>query len=135
LSLEAVALRTSQPIRRLREWCATGRLACQRFGSEWSIERSDIARVFDLATDHARRARTIRHGVLAVPANNGTDDLQLAVSQGTGVLRANIAVDRMVIDGEDLEVATWEHPAGSTTDLLALADDLGGELLIDDEER
>jgi hypothetical protein len=133
LSLDAVALRTCQPVRRLREWCATGRLPCQGTPEGWFIERRDIARVFDLAADHERRATDVRHGILAVPANKGVEDLQLAVSQGTGIQRSDIAVNRMVIDGEDHVVATWSHPADSTTDLLALASELGGELLIDGE--
>src|SRR5687767_6127242 len=45
MTLEAAAAATGQSVNRLRAWCATGELRCDRDGDGWALPTSELARL------------------------------------------------------------------------------------------
>lgn len=57
LALDEVAQRTGQPVRRLRQWCATGSLRCERDGHGWLIPETEVPRVIVNAAERTLELR------------------------------------------------------------------------------
>ena len=53
ISLRDAAERYGVPVVRLGQWCATGKLGCERDGDGWMIPASGGAAIAALVRDHA----------------------------------------------------------------------------------
>jgi hypothetical protein len=134
LTLPAVAEETRQPERRLRRWCATGKLRCERDGPAWLIPTSELPEVERLA-----RGRRSGEGSgptrallgLALPRAHGHPSLASELAALLGLDSDRVKVRELAIDGEPYVVAAWmDHPGReATTALEDLAAERGGELL------
>ncbi|MBI3751170.1 MAG: hypothetical protein HY263_05885 [Chloroflexi bacterium] len=131
LTLPEVAGETRQPEHRLRRWCATGKLRCERDGPDWVIPSTELPVVVLLGRGAGRSASRRPLVGLALPGPH--DGVPLAAELATllGVDATAVAVRDLAIDGEPYILATWgTHPGPAATgrlEQLALA--RGGELL------
>jgi hypothetical protein len=57
LTLSQVAARTGRHPELLRQWCAAGRIPCQRLGGSWVLLEADVPLLDQMATRARRRAR------------------------------------------------------------------------------
>jgi hypothetical protein len=62
LTLSQVSLRTGRHPELLRQWCARGRIPCDRVGGSWVLREGDLALVDGIA----KRSRQTREGPAAV---------------------------------------------------------------------
>jgi len=131
LRLDVVARLTGQPVERLRQWCATGELACERVPRSWALRAADLPRVAVVAAEQARGVREHGAVALAVPSARVPVDLVALVEQTLDLPRGVVVIRGLAIDQLDYIVAVW--PATATprdpAALFALADRLDGELL------
>jgi Helix-turn-helix domain len=58
LTLSQVAARTGRHPELLRQWCAAGRIPCQRLGGSWVLRESDLGLLDRMATRSRRRVRS-----------------------------------------------------------------------------
>jgi hypothetical protein len=132
LTLAATAAATGQPVRRLRGWCATGKLDCERDGDTWLIGPDQILRIPELV---ARRARSIAAGRPAaaiVPVTNATPDLAAEIARRLGIAEAEVAVSTLALDGREYLMAVWKTGADDPTNLapvVSMVENLGGDVL------
>src|SRR4051794_34554275 len=56
LTLRQVATRTGRHPELLRQWCAVGRIPCQRVGGSWVLRSEDVALVDGIAKRGTRQA-------------------------------------------------------------------------------
>jgi len=130
VSVSAAAAQTGQPARRIREWCATGKLECERDAAGWLIGEDLLEGVRALGSERAHIATDHRAVALALPA---TIDLDVGaeVAKRLGLGLESVSLSRLAIDGREYVVAVW--PAriglGDLTALATLADEFDGELL------
>lgn len=131
IPLAAMAERAGEPLRRLREWCATGLLDCEQDGRDWLIDPSQADRVAELAAAREQRTSTKKALGLAVPAEVAPPDLGDEVATRLRMPRSKLVLSRLAIDGRDYVLAVWPDGdgLGGLTEVAELADALGGELL------
>jgi len=131
IPLSEMAERTGQPLRRLREWCATGLLECERRELGWLIHPSQAALVARLAAEREGRVRVKKAIGVAIPAEIAPADLGEEVASRLRMPRTSLVLSRLAIDGRDYVLAVWPDAdgLGGLTDVADLADELGGELL------
>ncbi len=126
VSLATIAERTGVSVRSLREWCATGRLACERFGGTWAIRTADSDEVRQLAE---RRPRPPRHATLVLPVEVSTTDVERTVMRAFGLTARNVSKVRPTID--DMEYVGFS--ADAETEAIERArlvvEGFGGQLL------
>lgn len=130
LTLDAVSIQTGISARRLREWCATGRIKCERDGTHWMIPTSEGERLAALAAT-AFGSDTDRPVALVVPADVAPRNLGDEVAHRLGLEPASVAMSSLAIDGQDYVVAVWKDgpEEGGLPKLLELAEEVGGALL------
>ncbi len=132
IRIEDVAVRTAQPVARLRRWCATGLLHCERDANAWWIPEHELPRVIALADERIRTAAEQRAIALSVPRHLVPEDIATRVEDELGIPAGSIAMTTIVIDGEEHLVAVWPSDAtlaARTDALLQFADELGGDVL------
>lgn len=132
LALGDVAERTGQPIRRLRQWCATGSLRCERDGRGWLIPETELPRVVANVAARALLASNRKARALVVPnVALGSVDLRQEVAHRLQRPEQTVSVSTLVIDGQEYAIATWPEAIGgrATAAVADLAEELGGELL------
>lgn len=131
LTLEAVSGQTGISLRRLREWCATGRLECDRDGSDWVIRASEFKHVAALAATLSARLEGDRPIALVVPAEVAPRNLADEVAHRLGLEPASVAMSTLAMDGQDYVVAVWKdgQKNGGLPKVVQLAEEIGGELL------
>jgi hypothetical protein len=132
LALDEVTQRTGQPARRLRQWCATGSLRCERDGRGWLIPESEVPRVIANAAERTLRASDRSARALVVPNSSvGQVDLEQEVARRLQRPVKSISTSKLMIDGQEYLIATWpDADRGDATSAVAkLAEELGGELL------
>lgn len=131
-SVEEVAARTGQPARRLRDWCATGQLVCERAGESWQMEESQVPRVRALAAQLGRHAAN-GHAVvgLVLPSASAVPSVTRQVAQRLGVDEAALTLAQIVLDGAERALIVWPPVAraGAAEALDGLVTEVGGELL------
>jgi hypothetical protein len=132
LALGNVAERTGQPVRRLRQWCATGTLRCERDGRGWLLPATELPRVVANAAARALLASNRKARALVVPnVAVGYVDLKHEVADRLRRPEQNVSVSMLMIDGQEYVIATWPDADGgrATAAVADLAEELGGELL------
>jgi len=130
LSLEAAAAMYAVPIVRLRRWCATGKLRCERDGDDWLIAISEASGIIELAAEYATGRGPIRG--LAVPVPAVPPDLATTVAARLGLTTSAVTLTPLALDGVDYVVAVWKGDVerdGGLPALQELAVELDGELL------
>ena len=132
IRIEDVAVRTAQPLGRLRRWCATGLLNCERDGGSWWVPEHELLRVIALADERIKTAAEQRAIALSVPKQLVRGDIAWRVENELGIPAGSIAMTTIVIDGEEHLVAVWPSDATFATRadaLVQFADELGGDVL------
>jgi hypothetical protein len=131
LSLDGAAQQTGQPVRRLRQWCATGRIRCERDRRGWLVPEVELARIRSIAAARTGRGSDRSARALVVPRFTlGSANLQGQVAQGLRIPATTVALDALTIDGQPYVIATWPSAADARGSALAdLAEELDGELL------
>jgi len=130
LSLEGAAAMYGVPIVRLRRWCATGKLRCERDGDDWLIAISEASQIIELAAEYATGRGPIRG--LAVPVPAVPPDLATTVAARLGLTTSAVTLTPLALDGVDYVVAVWKGDVerdGGLPALQELAVELDGELL------
>lgn len=133
LTLDEVGRRTGQLVRRLRRWCATGELSCEREADAWLLPESALPAVLILAAAQGRFSGG-RPIALAVPAPDASaEELGKHIERELGVPAGAIAMTTISIDGEEHLVAVWPSHAtrNARADRLAkVAEEIGGDILM-----
>jgi hypothetical protein len=131
LSLEDLSARTGQSVARLRRWCATGSLECERDGEMWSVRESQLGAVGALADERRTIIADDRAVALTVPRSIVPRDLPERVEDAMGLERGEVSTRTLVVDDEEHVVAVWPRGVGirNRPALERLADDIGGDLL------
>ncbi|HYN70628.1 MAG TPA: hypothetical protein VEX41_10510 [Candidatus Eisenbacteria bacterium] len=131
LRLDDVARLTGQPVERLRQWCATGELSCERVPKSWALRKADLPRVAIVAAEQERGVREHRAVALAVPRGRVPVDLVALVERTLGLPAGEVTIRGLAIDQLEYVVAVWPARArlGDPAALVALAERLDGELL------
>lgn len=60
LTLSQVSARTGRHPELLRQWCASGRIPCQRLGGSWVLREEDLALLDGIATRARHTARKVK---------------------------------------------------------------------------
>lgn len=131
LRLEDVAQLTGEPVERLRQWCATGELACERVPRSWALRKQDLPRVAVVAAEKERGVREHRAVALAVPRGHVPIDLVTLVERTLDLPPGEVTIRGLAIDQLDYVVAVWPAKARlrDPTALVDLAQRLDAELL------
>ncbi len=117
---------------RLRRWCATGELTCERDSDGWGLFEHDLPRVMLMASQQERIGARRRAIALAVPKSSPALDLAGVVERHLVLPPGTVSSTTVAIDGEDHLVAVWPSVHQAPPDALAsLAAMVGGELLGD----
>lgn len=126
--LVEAAERSGQLVSRLRRWCATGKLRCDRTGDGWLIPKSEIARIHDVAKG---LERAVPITGLAVPAG-ASANLAARIAALLGRPHHDVSASPLALDGAEYVVAVWRSvpsDAGRWHALHELSQELDGELL------
>jgi hypothetical protein len=132
ISLGEAAERYGVPVVRLGQWCATGKLACERDGDGWMVPVSGAATIAALARGHAAMVEEKRVTALVVPVPAAPPDLASQVADRLGLETAAVSITPLALDGVDYVVAVWRGQARGDGGLPALRDlavELDAELL------
>lgn len=130
LSLDAAAQATGQSVARLRGWCATGRLRCEREGRAWIVPLSEVVRIAVLVEEHDRAVAAGAAAALVVPMTAATLDLPAEIARRLGLAVEAVTTSTLALDGSEYVLAVWKTNATPGLEALSvLAAELGGELL------
>ena len=131
LTLAAGALATGQPAGRLRNWCATGKLACEKRAGEWLLPLSELLRVATLAAERADSIAAGRSVAALVPITNATADLPAEIARRLGLPPKAVSTSTLALDGSEYLVAVWNtgRDGAPVAPVAELVEGLGGELL------
>ena len=139
MSLSAASAATGQSVDRLRTWCATGKLRCDRDGDEWLIPVAELVRVAGLLEEREKSIEEGRAQVLVVPVASAAPDLREEVARCLGLPAGAVTTSMLALDGTEFVLAVWKadgppklHELGPVLDL---AEELGGELLDGEVKR
>ena len=131
LSLDDAAALYAVPAVRLRRWCATGKLRCERDGDGWRIPVAEAGTVAKLSLEYGSGDAHIR--ALAVPVPDAPADLATRVASRLGLAAGAVTVTPLALDGVDYVVAVWrgdlQHVGGGLPALEELAVELDAEFL------
>jgi hypothetical protein len=104
LTLSQVAARTGRHPELLRQWCAAGRIPCQRLGGSWVVLERDLPLLDRMATRTRRRTAT-------TSPPSGRRRLLVAVfeeparaTEAAGALRARLTLDDAAIESGPIGV-------------------------------
>jgi hypothetical protein len=131
LTLEAAAVRSGEPVGRIRQWCITGALHCDRVGGSWTLSETELERVPALAAS-PQRPPPDRHVVaLALPGPADPKSLAKEIAQRLSVRSEAVMVRTLAFEQRDWVIAAWpeRHDPAGFERLAELADELGGELI------
>jgi hypothetical protein len=130
MSLAEVSATTGISLRTLRQWCATGRIYCEKDGAGWLVRERDLTMVAELAPSLAGDGP--EPVALIVPVEEPLKlDLAAEVARRLGLAPTTVAMSSLVIDGQEYAVAVWKDTdgAGGLAEVHELATELGGSLL------
>ena len=130
VSLEAAAEATGQSVARLRGWCATGRLRCEREEGDWRMPLAELLRIGDLAEEHDRAVKAGESAALVVPVSAATPDLPAEIARRLGLAAGTVSTSTLALDGSEYLLAVWKTDGTVRLGPVAeLAAELGGDLL------
>lgn len=127
LPLSDVSEQTHVSVRKLREWCATGRLSCERIGDSWALHAADVEDLVRELASHDVHAT--RDASLALPAEVATPQAEREIADALGVGRGEIAVARLMIDGMEYVVLAAHADADAIEAARGVVERYGGQLL------
>jgi hypothetical protein len=139
LPLEAVARETGQPMERLRQWCATGLLACDRVNGDWALPEGELPVAHSLAAVGPRLATAVPvdgDRLLAIAfrdhaaARRALDEIRAR----TGVQPSNIELAPLSIDGMPRVLIAGRVPAEHAERIADIVVEAGGQI-VDGTER
>lgn len=134
LRLDEVAHMTSQPVERLRQWCATGLLPCDRVDGRWALPETELPSAFALGAvgprlsdtalpDGARLLAAAFHDQAAARA--ALD----AIRTSTGVRPTEVEVAPLALDGMQQVLVAGRIPAEHEADIHAIVSEAGGRIV------
>jgi hypothetical protein len=133
LTLEAAAAATGQSVNRLRAWCATGELQCEKDGHGWVIPSDELERVGALVAQRDAMFAAGHAQALVIPAASAFPELRAEVAHRLGLPAAAVATNTLALDGKAYVLAVWHADGVDGTyelaSLIELAEELGGQLL------
>ena len=133
-SLEDVARLTRQPVERLREWCATGLLACDRVDGAWALAEDELPSAYALSAVGPRLAsgRLPDGTSLIVIAFRDHRDARHALEEirtRTGVHPSDVELAPLSIDGMPRVLVAGRVPTPDTERIAAIVVECGGQLV------
>lgn len=133
MTLEAAAAATGQSVNRLRAWCATGELRCERDRDGWTIPIAELARVGALVAQRDAMFAAGHAQAMVIPAASAFPELRAEVAHRLGLPAAAVATNTLALDGKAYMLAVWRAEGVDGTyelaPLIELAEELGGQLL------
>lgn len=133
MTLEAAASATGQSVTRLRAWCATGKLRCEKDGGGWAIPILELVRVALLVEEREIGLAAGRAEALVVPVASAPPDLRAEIARRLGLAAGAVTTSTLALDGTEYVLAVWkvERAAGpqELAPLVELAEELSGQLL------
>ena len=145
LTLSQVAARTGRHPELLRQWCAAGRIPCQRLGGSWVVLERDLALLDRMATRSRRRTAppgeppTGRRRLVAAVFEDA-----LRAAAGAEALRERLALDDGSIESAPiglsalsalgLTVVAGHVPEEATLDARRVLASFGGRIVADLDE-
>lgn len=131
LALEDAAQLTGQPVRRLRQWCATGRIRCERDGRGWLVPEVEIGHVRSSAAARIIQGSDSTARALVVPQFVvESANLRGQVARELRIPSEAVSMGQLTIDDQPYVIVTWPSVDDARGSALAdLAERLGGELL------
>ncbi|HEY8437584.1 MAG TPA: hypothetical protein VIK65_03120 [Candidatus Limnocylindrales bacterium] len=132
--LDAVAGQTGSSVERLREWCATGLLQCDRVAGEWALPESELAAAHALAAVGPRLADpTLPDGghllAVAFPDHPAASRALDAIRSRTGVRPRDVELAPLSIDGQPMVLVAGRVPARHRDEIESIVRESGGRLI------
>ena len=129
--LPAAANATGQPVRRLRNWCATGKLECELADAEWHISLSQLLRIPGLAAERDQAIAAGRPVAAVVPVTTASPELPGEIARRLSLTENAVSTSTLALDGKEWVVAVWRAGDGAPNlaPVIDLVEELGGELL------
>lgn len=132
-TIEEVAATSGLPPERLRTWCATGELRCERDTRGWLIDDAEMAPLERLAGSRRDVSNGTRAVALAVPAHRAADDVLAEVARRASIAPDDVFRARLSVDGMDYAVISWPSIGDDGPAVVVdLAASLGGVVLLDE---
>jgi hypothetical protein len=125
LPLDEVAERIGQPVERLREWCATGLLACDRVAGTWALPESELPAAHRLGAVGPRLATSAaaqesRLIVVAFDDHASARRALDAIRRETGVQPTDVELAPLSIDGMVRILVAGRVPATESARIEAI---------------
>lgn len=136
LTLAEVARRTGRHPEQLRQWCASGRLPCDRFGRDWLLSESDLGLVDQVAA-RRRRAGTASRTVLGVSfTDEGAGRRALsAAREQFGLGPRDVGLAPLAIDDVAFVLVAVVVPEERVADAASLFEGSGGTVVAEVPQR
>lgn len=130
IALAEASAATGQPVSRLRWWCATGKLRCDRDGTDWAVPIEELRRIEALVAERDRAIAAGRSEALVVPLENAPSDLSNVVGRRLGLPPGTVTTSKLALDGTEYVLAVWTADASTSPKLVVeLVEELGGDVL------
>lgn len=133
LPLDAAATATGQPVSRLGNWCATGKLMCEKHDGQWRIPLSQLLIVATLAAEREESIAAGRPMAAVIPVTDASPDLPAEIARRLGLPESTVSTSSLSLDGREYVVAVWRASTATAplelAPVIELVDHLGGELL------
>ena len=104
--IEDVATAAGVPTSRLRSWCATGQLRCDRDERGWLVPRSEMARLDALVASRGNGANGHHPIALAMPVDRARGDGLVELKRRAEVT-PEVAGVPLSVDGMDYAIVSW----------------------------
>ncbi len=132
LHLSEAASRSGVGADRLRQWCATGLLDCERVERQWMISVDCLGEIGRLAAEGGRRraaddARQIAVGAMFSSEPGAHDVLRRLTGKGIAIREANLAP--MALDRVDGVLLAVTVEANDADEVVAIAEACGGTVI------
>ena len=131
-TIEDVATAAGVPTARLRRWCATGQLRCDRDERGWLVPQSEIARVDALVASRGHGGNGHHPVALAMPVDRDFGDGLVELTRRAEVT-PEVAGVPLSVDGMDYAIVSWPSIGddGRADAVAELAWALDAEILCD----
>lgn len=137
LSLAEVARLTGRHPELLRQWCATGRLPCERIGGSWAIAEDQVSLVQAQPARGRRRAAApdpvAARVVVAAAFVDGTRGrlVHAELVRRFGLRDEEAGLAQLSLDGVEMVLVAGRIPADRFEEVSRLVDGLGGRIVAD----